>query len=82
MAELGKRAGLLRFCPDAVAEHKHWSRDQSVERDVTYREAEEAHAQADTAAWRQWRADTLPFDLAALRRQFNPDVAWVLSNVA
>ena len=82
VAELGKRAGLLQFCPDAIAEHKHWSRDRAVERDVTYREAEEAHAQADAAAWRQWRADVLPFDAAALRRRFNKDVAWVLSRVA
>jgi hypothetical protein len=82
VSELGKRAGLLRFCPDAVAEHKHWSRDRSVERDTTYREAEEAHAQADSAAWQQWRASALPFDVASLRRQFNPDVAWLLSKIA
>lgn len=82
IAELGKRSGLIRFCPQAVVEHLHYQADPSVEHDATYREAEEAHGQADLQAYQRWRADQAPYDVAKLRRALNSDVSWVIGRVA
>jgi hypothetical protein len=81
-AELGKRAGLIRYCPDVVIEHQHYSVCAGTVHDETYREAEEAHGAADLAAFQQWRADQMPYEVARLRRQFNKDVAWVISRAS
>lgn len=81
-AELGKRTGLIRYCPEAVIEHRHYSVDPSAPHDETYREAEEAHGEPDLEAFQQWRADVMPYEVARLRRAFSPDVEWVLSRVA
>lgn len=81
-AELGKRTGLIRFCPEAVIEHKHWSVDPETPHDETYREAEEAHGAPDLEAFREWQADRMPYEVARLRRRFSRDVEWVLSRVA
>jgi hypothetical protein len=82
IAELGKRSGLIRYCPQAEIPHLHHSCTPGVEHDVTYREAEEAHGAADLQAYQQWRADQMPFDVARIRRRFNSDISWVLSRVA
>ena len=82
IAELGKRSGLIRYCPSAVVEHLHYQTTPGVEHDATYKEAEEAHGTADMAAYQQWRADTMPFEVARLRRALNSDVAWVTGKVA
>jgi len=82
LGELGKRAGLIRFCPEAVIEHLHYSVAPGVEHDATYAEAEEAYGQADLKAFNQWRADHLSIEAAILRRKYSRDVAWVLSRVA
>jgi hypothetical protein len=82
IAELGKRAGLIRGCPEAVVEHLHYTVCDDTERDRVYLDAEQEHGQAGLAAFQQWRATQLPMDVAALRRRFNPDVSWVLSKVA
>ena len=81
-AELGKRTGLIRFCPEAVIEHRHWQVCADTEHDQTYREAEEAHGTADLEAFQEWRADRMPYEVARLRRRFSRDVSWVLSRVA
>ena len=81
-AELGKRTGLIRFCPEAVIEHRHYSVCPETVHDEVYREAEDAHGGPDLEAFRQWQADRMPFEVARLRRRFNQDVAWVLSKVA
>ena len=81
-AELGKRTGLIRFCPEAVIEHRHYSVCAETVHDETYREAEEAHGAADLEAFQEWRADRMPYEVARLRRRFSRDVAWVLSKVA
>lgn len=81
-AELGKRTGLIRYCPEAVIEHRHYSVDRGTLHDETYREAEEAHGAADLQAFRQWQADVMPHEVARLRRQFNRDVSWVISRVS
>ena len=82
VAELGKRSGLIRFCPQAVIEHRHYSVTPGVEHDATYREAEEKFGSSDLNAFQQWRADVMPYEVARLRRQFSRDVDWVLSRVA
>jgi hypothetical protein len=82
VAELGRRAGLIRYCPQAVIEHLHYSVCKDTEYDALYKEAEETWGQSDLAAFRQWMTDTMPYEVARLRRQFSPDVAWVLGKVA
>lgn len=81
-AELGKRAGLIRYCPEVVIEHRHWQVYADTAHDETYREAEVAHGDPDLAAFHAWRADRMPYEVARLRRRFSKDVAWVLSRVA
>ena len=79
--ELGKRAGLLGYCPDVLIEHRHYSVTPGVEHDATYREAEKKHGAADLAAFQQWRAEQIANEVSVLRRKFSPDVRWVLSRV-
>lgn len=80
--ELGKRSGLLRYCPDVVIEHKHYSVCPETAHDEVYTEAETAHGGPDLAAFQEYRANQLPHDVALLRRKYAKDVAWVLSRVA
>ena len=79
VAELGKRSGLIRWCPDAVVEHLHYSVAPGVERDETYRSAEDMFGQSDLAAFHEWRSVRAPNEVSVLRRKFNPDVAWIRS---
>ena len=78
IAELGKRAGIIRWCPEAVIEHKHYSVDSQAVRDELYQSTEEKFGASDYAAFQQWRADTLPYEASMLRRQFNRELRWVL----
>lgn len=80
-SEIGRKASLLRFCPDAVVEHLHYSMDPSVEHDRTYREAENEHGPRDFGAYNAWRATLMPSQVSILRRNFNKDVKWVLDCV-
>ena len=79
--ELGKRAGLLRYCPDVVIEHRHHLVCAEQARDEVYAEAETAHGGPDLAAFHEYRANQMPHDVAMLRRKFSSDVRWVLSRV-
>ena len=76
--ELGKKAGLIRFCPQVVVSHKHYQADSEIPRDETYSEAERKWGQSDLLAWHRWRATDMPMEVSRLRRKFNPDVEWVL----
>ena len=82
VGELGKRSGLIRYCPQAVVEHKHYSVAAGVEHDTVYQATEERFGAADLQAFHQWRADQRPYEVARLRRRFSRDVSWVLSRVA
>jgi hypothetical protein len=82
VAELGKRSGLIRWCPQAVIEHQHYSISPGVDRDETYRTTEETFGTADFAAYHEWKSTQMGNEVAVLRRLFSPDVAWVLSRVA
>ena len=82
IAELGKRAGLIRFCPGAVVEHLHYSVAAGTARDEVYQTTEALFGASDMQAFHQWRADVMPFEVSLLRRQFSEDVDWVISRVA
>jgi hypothetical protein len=81
IAELGKRAGLIRRCPQAVIEHLHYSVCPDTEHDRVYTEAEGAFGESDVRAYREWQAAVLPLEASRLRRRFNPDIHWLLSKV-
>jgi hypothetical protein len=78
-ADLGRRSGLLRYCPEVIVEHHHYSVDPGTEHDELYRYAEEWFGKPDLQAFHQWRAAALPHQVALLRRKFNPDIRWVLT---
>lgn len=82
IAELGKRSGLIRYCPQAVVSHDHYSVVAGVEHDAVYQATEEKFGVADHQAFLDWRANQMPYDVARLRRRFNSDVNWVLGRVA
>ena len=81
IGELGKRSGLIRWCPQAVIRHEHYSITPDVDRDEVYRTTEETFGTADIAAYREWQSTQMGNEVAVLRRQFSPDVAWVLGRV-
>lgn len=82
IAELGKRAGLIRHCPEAVIPHEHYSVAKGTRKDRLYSQTEKKFGASDLAAFKAWQADVLPLEVSVLRRQFNADVAWVISKVA
>jgi hypothetical protein len=82
IAELGKRSGLIRWCPEAVVEHLHYSVAPQTVRDELYLSTEDRFGASDLAAFQEYRVNQLPHDVALLRRKFSKDVHWVLSRVA
>jgi len=82
IAEIGKRTGMIRYCPQAVVEHLHYSVAKNVEHDAVYRSTEELFGAADLKAFQEWHASQMPYEVARLRRRFSRDVNWVLSRVA
>ena len=58
IAELGKRAGLIRWCPQAVVEHLHYSVCAETEHDALYQSTEEKFGESDLAAFHEWRSST------------------------
>ena len=80
-SDLGRGAGLLRFVPEAVVEHKHYSVSADTPYDSLYHETEDKFGAADLEAYRQWHATLRPFQVSQLRRKFNPDVSWLLSKI-
>lgn len=80
-AELGKRSGLLHYCPQVVIEHRHYTVHPETKRDTTYSEAEESCGQADFATFHEWRENVMPHQVSLLRRHFNSDVQWILGKV-
>jgi hypothetical protein len=80
IAEIGKRADLLKYVPGAVIEHLHYSVTNG-ERDATYAEAEDSHGNDDLKAYSKWRSRDMYNQISSVRREFNPDVQWILSKV-
>lgn len=81
IAELGKRSGLIRWCPQAVVEHLHYSVCPETVHDEVYRETEGAFGETDVRAFKEWQATQMPLQVSQLRRKFNKDVAWLLDAV-
>lgn len=82
VAELAKRAGLIRYVPDVVIRHRHYSVDPDTPYDGLYQETEAAFGQSDMRTFTAWRASNqLALQVSVLRRAFNPDVQWVLSRI-
>ncbi len=83
IAELAKRASLIRYCPAALIEHRHYSVPGGDERDALYSQTEQKFGESDARAFNAWRAGTeIAVDVSRLRRKFNPDVSWVLEKEA
>ena len=80
-SDLGRGAGLLRFAPEAVVEHQHYSVSAETPYDGLYNEIEQKFGVSDREAYAQWHATVRPHQVAQLRRRFNKDVAWVLKKV-
>ena len=80
IAELGKRSGLIRYCPEAVIEHLHYS-VSGARKDRVYSQTEKRFGKPDLAAFQQWRDEVLPFEVSVLTREFSPDIRWVLSKI-
>lgn len=81
VADLGKRADMIRFCPQAVIEHLHHSVCAETVHDELYQSTEEKFGEPDLAAFHEWRSSQLANEVSVVRRNFSPDVAWVLSRV-
>jgi hypothetical protein len=82
IADLGNRSRLIRYCPEAIIAHLHYQVDAETERDRTYQETEATWGQSDLVAFRKWQAEQAAYEVALLRRKFNPDVRWVTGKVA
>lgn len=82
ISDIGRRAQLIRYVPDVVIEHKHYSVSTDTKKDALYEESEVAYGQTDLQTYQLWRASNqLPSLVSRLRRKFNPDVKWVLGKV-
>ena len=81
IAELGRRAGLISFCPEAVVEHHHYSVDDTVVRDDVYLNAEKTWGDVDREAFLEWQQNVMPLQVAQLRRRFNKDIEWLFSRI-
>ena len=76
-AELGKRSGLIRFVPQVMIEHRHYSVCPDVEHDTTYRSAESLWGHPDLLAYQEWLTGKMAGQVAMLRRNFSPDIKWL-----
>jgi hypothetical protein len=82
ISDLGKRSDLIRFVPDVSIPHHHYSVPGGVPKDELYSEAEQLFGQRDLQTYQQWRGGNLcAADVSRLRREFNPDVKWILTKV-
>ncbi len=76
-ADIGRHTGLLRFCPEVVIQHCHYSVHPEALRDSLYRETEESHGSADAQAYQIWRHNKMDEDVATvkglLRKRKNPE---------
>jgi hypothetical protein len=66
-AEIGRRAGCLKFCPDAVVEHRHYSVHKATEYDSIYQQCEQFGTR-DAQAFQEWRAGQMNADVAAVKK--------------
>ena len=82
VALLGRKTGMLRFCPQVLIEHLRYDTAPGVEHDETYKYAERTWGERDLRAFMEWQQNVMANEVAVLRRKYSPDVAWVLGRVA
>ena len=82
IAELGKRSGLIRWCPEAVVRHEHYSVNRKTRRDRLYSQTEKKFGASDLKAFQEWLGNQAKNEVSVLRRHYSPDVAWVLGRVS
>lgn len=75
--EIGRRTDLLRYVPEAIIEHLHYTVSPQTQRDSTYTEAEESAGAHDHAAYQAWRENHLAHVVSRVKREFSPDVKWI-----
>lgn len=68
LADIGVAARCIRFCPDAVVEHRHYEVDPAAARDGIYAGCEELFGARDKAAYQAWRRDQMAADVATVRK--------------
>jgi len=66
-AEIGRRAGCLKFCPDAVIEHRHYSVHKPTEYDAIYQQCEQ-FGPHDERAFQAWRASQMHADVTTVKK--------------
>jgi hypothetical protein len=66
-ADVGNGAQCLRWVPQAVVEHLHYSVHAETKHDATYKEAED-FGPADHDAYMRWRGADMHNDIAAVRK--------------
>jgi hypothetical protein len=82
LALLARRADMIRFCPEVTVTHHHYTVDPTQAHDETYATAEREFGQVDLQNFRAWSgSNALAASVSVLRREFNPDVKWLLSKV-
>jgi hypothetical protein len=79
--ELGGRLGLLRFCREVAIGHLHYWANPETARDETYSYAETTWGDSDLKAYQEWLAGESSHQISKLRREFSPDVKWLLDKV-
>lgn len=81
-ADIGRRTSLLHYVPEVVIEHRHYSVCQETEHDEVYSEPEQLYGARDLQAYQAWaNSHEVAALVSKLRREFNPDVKWVLSKI-
>ena len=67
-AEIGQRAGCIRFCPDAIVEHQHYSVNPATRYDAVYQSTEQKFGQRDAQAFQEWKRSQMHADVAAVKK--------------
>jgi hypothetical protein len=67
-AEIGRRSGCLKFCPEAVIRHHHYSADKGTRYDEIYSTTEQQFGARDAQAFQEWRAGQMNADVAAVKK--------------
>ena len=80
-ADLGTRAGLLKFVPEVELTHLHYSVNPEIEHDELYKYAEKNFGASDLEAYRRWQATGMRQETAILRRKFNKDIKWLFEKI-
>jgi len=67
ISDIGRHAGCLLYCPEAVVEHHHYSRDPSTPFDETYAYGESFGTQ-DYQAYQAWRRTRMRDDVETVKK--------------